>query len=75
MWTPWATASWVATMPTDPPFPVLEFPAATPAPLRAFAGAHREQPYYRDSYAYNGGRDPSTRMVRPTGVGDVIDRP
>jgi hypothetical protein len=42
-----------------------EFPAATPASLRAFAGANRELPYYRDGYAYNGGRDPSTRMVRP----------
>jgi len=42
-----------------------EFPAATPASLRAFAGANRQLPYYRDGYAYNGGRDPSTRMVRP----------
>jgi hypothetical protein len=42
-----------------------EFPAATPKSLRALAGASRELPYYPDSYAYNGGRDPSTRMVRP----------
>jgi hypothetical protein len=42
-----------------------EFPAVTPKPLRALAGADRELPYYSDSYAYNGGRDPSTRMVQP----------
>jgi hypothetical protein len=42
-----------------------EFPPATPMSLRAFAGAKGELPYYRDGYAYDGGRDPSTRMVRP----------
>jgi hypothetical protein len=43
-----------------------EFPAAAPPrSLRVFAAANRELPYYRDCYAYNGGRDPSTRMVRP----------
>jgi hypothetical protein len=43
-----------------------EFPAAAPPwSLRAFAAANRELSYYRDCYAYNGGRDPSTRMVQP----------
>jgi hypothetical protein len=42
-----------------------KFPAATPEPLRALAGANRELSYYRDAYTYNGGRDPSTRTVRP----------
>jgi hypothetical protein len=42
-----------------------QFPAATPAPLRAFADANGELPYYRDGSAYNGDRDPSTRMVQP----------
>jgi hypothetical protein len=42
-----------------------EFPAATPESLRAFAAANSELSYYPDCYAYNGGRDPSTRMVRP----------
>jgi hypothetical protein len=42
-----------------------EFPAATPQALRAHAGANRELLYCPDCYAYNGGRDPSTRMVRP----------
>jgi hypothetical protein len=41
------------------------FPAATPESLRAFAGANGELPYYRDAHAYNGGGDPSTRIVRP----------
>jgi hypothetical protein len=42
-----------------------KFPAATPESLRALAGANRELYYYRDAYVYNGGRDPSTRTVRP----------
>jgi hypothetical protein len=41
------------------------FPAATPESLRALARANRELPYYQDAYAFNGGRDPSTRIVRP----------
>jgi hypothetical protein len=42
-----------------------EFPAATPAPLRALADANGELAYYPDCYAYNGDRDPSTRIVQP----------
>ncbi len=41
------------------------FPAATPESLRALARANRELPYYKDAYAYNGGGDPSTRIVQP----------
>jgi hypothetical protein len=41
------------------------FPAATPESLKALASANRELPYYLDSYIYNGGRDPSTQIVRP----------
>jgi len=42
-----------------------KFPAVTPASLRILASANAELAYYPDSYDYNGGRDPSTRMVRP----------
>lgn len=41
------------------------FPSATPEPLRALARANRELPYYRDAYAFNGGGDPSTRVISP----------
>jgi hypothetical protein len=41
------------------------FPAATPESLRALARANRELPYYADAHTFNGGRDPSTRIVRP----------
>ena len=41
------------------------FPAAAPESLRALARANRELPYYRDAYTFNGGSDPSTRIVRP----------
>jgi hypothetical protein len=41
------------------------FPAATPESLKALASANRELPYYLDGYIYNGGADPSTRIVRP----------
>jgi hypothetical protein len=41
------------------------FPATTPQSLRALARANRELPYYRDAYVYNGGGNPSTRIVEP----------
>src|SRR5258708_36192667 len=41
------------------------FPAAAPESLKALASANLELPYYLDGYAYNGGGDPSTRIVRP----------
>src|SRR5580658_8132879 len=41
------------------------FPSVAPQSLRALAAANRELPYYRDGYAYNGGGDPSTRIVQP----------
>lgn len=41
------------------------FPAAPPQSLRALARANRELPYYRDAYVFNGGGDPSTRVVEP----------
>jgi hypothetical protein len=41
------------------------FPATKPESLRALARANRELPYYPDAYAFNSGRDPSTRIVQP----------
>jgi hypothetical protein len=41
------------------------FPSTTPKPLRAIARVNREQPDYASGYAYNGHRDPSTRIVQP----------
>jgi hypothetical protein len=41
------------------------FPAARPESLRALARANHELPHYPDAATLNGGRDPSTRVVRP----------
>jgi hypothetical protein len=41
------------------------FPASTPQSVRALARANQELPDYRSGYAYNGRRNPSTRIVRP----------
>ena len=41
------------------------FPSAAPESLRALARANRELPHYPDAAAINGGRDPSTQVVRP----------
>lgn len=41
------------------------FPPTTPHPLRALARVNRELPDYASGYAYNGRRDPSTRVVQP----------
>src|SRR5262249_46835458 len=42
-----------------------KFFLVAPQSLRALARANRELPHYSDAAAINGGRDPSTRMVRP----------
>jgi hypothetical protein len=41
------------------------FPATRPRSLRALARFNRELAGYTSGYAYNGGRDPSTRVVQP----------
>lgn len=43
------------------------FPAVAPKSLRAIAAAgwSGEYPYYQYPYIYNGGGDPSTRLVQP----------
>lgn len=41
------------------------FPSTTPQSLRGLARFNRELPDYASGYAYNGHRDPSTRVVQP----------